>query len=176
MAEVVGDGSAVSWLGTFGWVLLPGTLTGALLGWAERERRRGRPHGVLVWSPLLFVAVLLPGLADLDGLLEDGVGGGAVGVPLVLVAGAYAVAARRGWVRIGCAAVFVAALSVWVLTATTVGGADFALDNPYGSWTTLLYLGLLVTGAVATSIPLRGGPGRRQSHASVAGLGLSHAT
>jgi hypothetical protein len=176
MSEVVGDGSAVSWLGTFGWVLLPGTLAGALLGWAEGERRRGRPHGVLVWSPLVFVAVLVPGLADLGGLLEDGVGGGAVGVPLVLVAGAYAVAARRGWVRALCAAVFAAALSVWVLTATMVGGADFALDNPYGAWTTVLYLGLLVTGAVATSIPLRAGPGRRQTHASRAGLDLSHAT
>lgn len=69
MAEVVADGSAVSWIGTFGWVLLPGTLAGALLGWAEVERRRGRPHRVLVWSPLLFVAVMLPGLADLGKML-----------------------------------------------------------------------------------------------------------
>ncbi|SOC53745.1 hypothetical protein [Ornithinimicrobium cerasi] len=156
MAEVVGDGSGVSWIGTFGWVLLPGTLAGALLGWAAAERRRGRPHRVLVWSPLLFVAVLLPGLADLGGMLEDGVGGGAVGVPLALVVGAYAVAARRAWVRAVCGVTFVAALAVWVLTATAVGGPRFALDNPYGIWTTILYLGLLVTGAVATAIPLRG--------------------
>lgn len=104
MAEVVGDGSGVSWIGTFGWVLLPGTLAGALLGWAEAGRRRGRPHRVLVWSPLLFVT----------------------------------------------------ALAVWVLTATAVGGPRFALDNPYGIWTTILYLGLLVTGALATATPLRG--------------------
>lgn len=159
MAEVVGDGSGVSWIGTFGWVLLPGTLAGALLGWAEAERRRGRPLRVLVWSPLLFVAVLLPGLVDLGGMLEDGVGGGAVGVPLALVVGAYAVSAgRRAWVRAVCGVTFVAALAVWVLTAPAVGGAEFALDNPYGIWTTILYLGLLVTGALATGIPLRGVP------------------
>lgn len=158
MAEVVGDGSAVSWIGTFGWVLLPGTLAGALLGWAEAERHRGRPHRVLVWSPLLFVAVLLPGLADLGGMLEDGVGGGAVGVPLALVVGAYAVAGPRGWVRAVCGVTFAAVLVVWVLVAPAVGGAEFALDHPHGIWASTLFIGLLLSGAVAAATTLRGAP------------------
>ena len=156
MAEVVGDGSGVSWIGTFGWVLLPGTLAGALLGWAEVERRRGRPHRALVCSPLLLAAVLLPGLTDLGAMLKDGVGGGAVGVPLALVAGAYAVAARRAWVRAACGTTFAAVLVVWVLVAPAVGGADFALDRPHGIWASTLFLGLLLSGAVTTAIPLRG--------------------
>ena len=130
MAEIVGDGSNASWLGTFGWVLLPGTLAGALLGWAERERRRGRPHRVLVWSPLLFGAVLLPGLTDIGALLEDGIGSGAIAVPIMLVVGAFALAACQVWVRLVCTIVFVAALSVWSITATAVGGAEFAVNTP----------------------------------------------
>lgn len=158
MAEVLGDGSSVSWLGTFGWVLLPGTLVGALLGWAERERRRGRPHRFLVWSPILFVAVLLPGLTDLDALLDDGVGGGAIGVPVVLIVGAFALGARRAWVQRLCGMVFVAAISIWAFTATAVGGAEFAFNTSHGAWAAVLYYGLLVTGALATSLPLRSSP------------------
>lgn len=159
MAEVLGDGSSVSWLGTFGWVLLPGTLVGALLGWAERERRRGRPHPFLVWSPILFVAVLLPGLTDIGALLENGVGGGAVGVPIMLIVGAFALGARRAWVRLLCSTAFIAALASWAFTATAVGGAEFASNTAYGAWAAVLYYGLLVTGALATSLPLRGSPG-----------------
>ncbi|WP_299305390.1 hypothetical protein [uncultured Brachybacterium sp.] len=168
MAEIVGDGSNASWLGTFGWVLLPGTLAGALLGWAERERRRGRPHRVLVWSPLLFGAVLLPGLTDLGALLEDGIGGGAIAVPIMLVVGAFALAACQVWVRLVCTIVFVAALSVWSITATAVGGAEFAVNTPYGAWATILYFGLLVTGALATSLPLRSAPHRVRPSAATA--------
>lgn len=158
MSAVSGDESAVSWIGTFGYVLVPGTATGALLGWAELERRRGRPRRFLVWSPLLFGAVLVPGLADPTTMFDSGVGGGAIGVPLISVIGAYALAGRRPVVRRVGAVVFVAALAVWAVTATTVGGPDFALDTPYGAWTTALYYGLLVTAALATSIPLRGQP------------------
>ena len=167
MAEIVGDGSNASWLGTFGWVLLPGTLAGALLGWAERERRRGRPHRVLVWSPLLFGAVLLPGLTDIGALLEDGIGGGAIAVPIVLIVGAFALSARQVWIRVVCTIVFVAALSVWSIAATAVGGAEFAVNTPYGAWATILYFGLLVTGALATSLPLRSAPQRSAPGAAV---------
>lgn len=161
MSEVIGVESTVSWIGTFGYVLVPGTAIGALLGWAELERRRGRPRRFLVWSPLVFVAVLVPGLADPATLFDGGVGGGAIGVPLVSVIGAYAFAGRRPVVRRAGAVVFIAALAVWAVTATTVGGPDFALDTPHGVWTTTLYYGLLVTAALATSIPLRGQPQSR---------------
>src|SRR4030095_17228565 len=41
MAQVAGAESGVSWGGTFGWILLPGVVTGLLLGWAEYLRRTG---------------------------------------------------------------------------------------------------------------------------------------
>jgi len=166
MAEVIGAQSTVSWLGTFGYVLAPGAVIGALLGWAELERRRGRPRRVLVWSPLLFVAVLVPGLTDLGAILENGVGGGAVGVPTVVIAGAFALAGRRTVTRVVTGILFAAALAVWVATATSVGGSDFALDTPHGAWATILYSCLLVTGALGTSIPLRAQPQTRAREGS----------
>ena len=88
-------------------------------------------------------------------LLEDGVGGGAVGVPLAVILGAHGLAGRRVPARVASATVFVAVLVVWAVTATAVGGPDFALTTPIGLWTSLLYYGLLVTAALATSVPLR---------------------
>lgn len=158
MAAVLGDGSTVSWVGTFGWVLAPGAVIGALLGWAELERRRGRPHRLLVWSPLLFAAVLLTGLADLRSLLAGGVGGGALGVPVITVIGAHALAARRRTTRAACAVLFATGFGVWALVAETVGGPGFALTTPRGVWATLLYWGLLGTAALAAAVPLRPQP------------------
>jgi hypothetical protein len=58
MAEVAGAGSLVDWTGTFGWILLPGVITGALLGWAEFLRRTGGRRGWrwLALSPLVQAA------------------------------------------------------------------------------------------------------------------------
>jgi membrane protein implicated in regulation of membrane protease activity len=51
--------------------------------------------------------------------------------------------------------VFLTGLAVWALTATSVGGHDFALTTPHGLWATLLYYALLATLALAASVPLR---------------------
>ena len=78
MSQVAGVEAGVEWVGTFVWILLPGVLIGILLGWAEFIRRTGgRPHWRwLALSPLLFAAVLTP---DPLGILESGIGGGAIG-------------------------------------------------------------------------------------------------
>ena len=62
MAEVAGDDSGVEWGLTFGYILLPGAVIGALLGWAEFLRRTGGRPGRhrLAYAPLLFAAVLVP--------------------------------------------------------------------------------------------------------------------
>jgi len=62
MAEVAGAESGVEWVNTWGFILLPGLLIGALLGWAEFLRRTGgRPRWRwLTLSPLLFAAILVP--------------------------------------------------------------------------------------------------------------------
>jgi hypothetical protein len=81
-------------------------------------------------------------------------GGGAIGVPVIGMIGGWAIA-RRGkrLSRAVAGALFVAGLVVWALTATAVGGPTFALDTAHGLWLTCLYYTLLVTLAVAASVP-----------------------
>ena len=97
MAQLVQENSTVSWSGTFGYILLPGLLIGLLLGWAEHLRRSGgrRRWRWLALSPLLFTAILFSeGPLGVLGLFEDGLGGGAIGVPLYAMAGGYAISGR----------------------------------------------------------------------------------
>src|SRR5207342_2926450 len=96
MAQVAGAESAVTWSGTFFWILLPGVLCGGLLGWAEHLRRTGgrRRWRWLVLSPLLFTSVLLPGLLDPKSFLQGGIGGGAIGLPVIGILGGYALCGR----------------------------------------------------------------------------------
>ena len=62
MAAVVGPASQVTWVNTVVWILLVGAIVGALLGYAARLRSTGLPRPALTAAPLLFAAVLLPGL------------------------------------------------------------------------------------------------------------------
>ena len=89
MAAVVGPASQVTWVNTVVWILLVGAIVGALLGYAARLRSTGLPRPALTAAPLLFAAVLLPGLLHPTSMFVGGIGGGAVGVPLLGMAGAY---------------------------------------------------------------------------------------
>ncbi|MDN5765410.1 MAG: hypothetical protein L0H96_05100 [Humibacillus sp.] len=175
MAAVVGDDSTVSWTGTFVNVLVPGAAVGGLLGWAARERRRGRPRRLLVWAPLLFILVLAPGLLDLSEFFDSGVGGGAIGVPVITIVGAHALGGRRIVTRACCAVVFASFLVVWVITAPSFGGPGFAVTRPQGAWAMLLIDGLLVTAAMATAIPLRNRPAA-SARLAPAGIGMPSAS
>jgi hypothetical protein len=141
MAQVVGDDSEVQWVNTFGFILLPGAVIGALLGWAEHLRRTGgRPHWRwLALAPLLFAAILLSNPLDIGGLLEDGVGGGAIGVPVIAMLGGYAVSGRGpAWPRRLSGLVFLAGLVTWLVVATDVGGPSFSLTTVHGLWASAL--------------------------------------
>jgi hypothetical protein len=87
MAQVAGQESTVSWISTFGFILMPGVVVGVLLGWAEHLRTTGGRPGWrwLALSPFLF-AFFNPA---------------AVAVALIGTAGGHAVS-RRGplWTRI----------------------------------------------------------------------------
>jgi hypothetical protein len=158
MAEVAGRESGVEWGLTFGYILLPGAVIGGLLGWAEFLRRTGdgpRRHQ-LAYAPLLFAAVLVPGAFDPGSFLEDGIGGGAIGVPVIAMLGGFAISGRgprSGRILAGLA--FTAGFLVWLLTAVSVGGDSFALDTAHGLWTSTLYESLLLTFALAASVPHR---------------------
>jgi hypothetical protein len=163
MAQVAGADSEVTWSGTFVWILLPGLLCGALFGWADYLRRtRGRRRRWLIFSPLLFASVLVPGLLDPATFLQGGIGGGAIGVPVIGIIGGYALSNRgRRWTRIIAAVLVLVGFVVWALTATSVGGPSFALRTPQGAWLTLQYYSLLAVLCLACSIPLRPPPGVR---------------
>jgi hypothetical protein len=158
MSEIAGAESAVTWTGTFGWILAPGLAAGALLGWAEHARRTGGRRGWrwLALSPLLFAGVLVAGLADPGSMFEGGVGGGAIGVPAFGMLGGYALSGRGPrWGRVVCGVVALSAIPVWALVADDVGGAGLGVGTPRGAWAALLYSALLVVLALGSAIPHR---------------------
>ena len=159
MAQVVREESSVSWSGTFAYVLLPGLFIGLLLGWAEHLRRTGgrRRWRWLALSPLLFAAVLLSdGPVGVLGIFENGLGGGAIGVPLYAMAGGYALSGRGPrWGRLACGALAVTAIPIWALTVESFAGADLAVTTPRGLWVALYYYSFLAVLMLGAAIPHR---------------------
>jgi len=159
MAQIVDEDSSVSWSGTFGYILLPGLVIGLLLGWAEHLRRTGgrRHWRLLALSPLLFAAVLFSeGPLGVLGIFEDGLGGGAIGVPLIAMAGGYAISGRGPrWGRFACGALALTAVPIWALTVEAFAGADLAVTTPRGLWVALYYYSFLALFMVAAAIPHR---------------------
>lgn len=156
MAEIAGFESTVGWGGTFAGVLLPGVIAGALLGWAEYLRRTGGRRGWrwLVLSPLVFGAVVLTP-SGLTALLEDGLGGGAIMVPLVGMLGGYALSGRGPvWARITSGAVVLASFVAWAMVAPTIS-ASLALDIPRGAWVALFFYSYIAVLALVCAIPHR---------------------
>jgi len=159
MAQLVQEDSSVSWSGTFGYILLPGLLIGLLLGWAEHLRRSGgrRRWRWLALSPLLFAAILFSeGPLGVLGLFEDGLGGGAIGVPLYAMAGGYAISERGPrWGRLAGGLLALTAVPIWALTVESFAGADLAITTPRGLWVALYYYSFLALFMVAAAIPHR---------------------
>ena len=154
MSQVAGDEAGVEWVGTFVWVLLPGVLVGALLGWAEYIRRTGgRPHWRwLALSPLLLAAVLTP---DPLGVLEEGIGGGAIGVPLFGILGGYAIASRgRLVLRLIAGVLAFIFVPVWALTVGSFA-PHLTLDTPAGLWVALYFYSFMALLILACTIPHR---------------------
>jgi hypothetical protein len=159
MAQLVQEDSTVSWSGTFGYILLPGLLIGLLLGWAEHLRRSGgrRRWRWLALSPLLFAAILFSeGPLGVLGLFEDGLGGGAIGVPLYAMAGGYAISGRGPrWGRLAGGLLALTAVPIWALTVESFAGPDLAVTTPRGLWVAVYYYSFLALLMVAAAIPHR---------------------
>ncbi|TDO36321.1 hypothetical protein EV643_12052 [Kribbella sp. VKM Ac-2527] len=158
MAQIVHEESRVTWSGTFGWILLPGLAIGLLLGFAEHVRRTGGRPGWrwLALSPLLFAAILFSNPLDMLQIFEDGLGGGAVGVPLFGMAGGYAVSGRGPlWGRFVCGLLAAAVVPIWALTVESFAGADLALTTPRGLWVALYYYSFMALLMLASAIPHR---------------------
>ena len=118
MAEFAGPESTFDWFGTFEGVLLPGAVMGALLGWAAHLQGRAR---WLVAAPLVFVLFTPSVLAS---VFVDGLGGGAIAVPLIGMAGGYALAGRGPrWARWAAGAVALLAVPGWLVGVVRRGPA-----------------------------------------------------
>lgn len=158
MAQVA-EASEVSWSGTFGYVLLPGLAVGLLLGWAEHVRRSGGRPGWrwLALSPLLFAAVLLShGPVGVLGVFRDGIGGGAIGVPLYGMGGGFALSGRGPrWARALVGLVVLTAIPIWALTVESFGGPDLAVTTPRGLWVALYYYSFLLVLSLGSAVPHR---------------------
>ncbi len=157
LALEFGDWPRITAAGTFGSVLAPATVAGGLLGWAYACRRAGRGMG---WrwtaaAPLLLavpVALLTPDF--FPTLLQEGLGGGAVGAVLVGMCGGYAVSGRGptwGRVLAGLVAALVMAAMTWFLYLEGLNAINTA-SRAYGALTLWVLMVLLVA---AASIPHR---------------------
>jgi hypothetical protein len=106
---------------------------------------------------LLFAAVLFSqGPLGLLGIFENGLGGGAIGVPLLAMAGGYAVSGRGPrWGRLACGALALTAIPIWALTVESFAGPDLAVTTPRGLWVALYFYSFLAVLAFAAAIPHR---------------------
>lgn len=176
MSELARSESTVSWSGTFVWILLPGAVVGALLGWAEHIRRTaGRRHWRwLALAPFAFTAVVFTP-AGIEQLLDDGIGGGAIGFALLGISGGYALSGNgRLWARLACGLVAVAPMALWTVFASDSFGPAFALDTPRGAWIAVFVSSYLAVLMLACSIPHRPIVATRSAAAPSPGLVSRH--
>jgi hypothetical protein len=157
MVEVAGPESAVHWYGTFVQILLPGVVTGALFGWAWHDRRRRW----LVAAPLTFPIAVIVSPDTVTTILAgqvpfaDGLGGGALALPLFGMAGGYAIAGRGPrWRRIVLGAFALVPLPAWAFASASISPA-LSLATPRGAWVAALFWASTATLALGCAIPLR---------------------
>ncbi|WP_425861485.1 hypothetical protein [Arthrobacter sp. TWP1-1] len=170
MAEVAGAESSYTWMGTMGSIVVPAVVVGSLLGWSEELRRHGgHRRRWLALSPLLLPLVTLAQPGAISTLFSTGLGGGAIAVPLIGLAGACAVNKQaRGWIRVACGAVALSIIPLWALGSASIGGNDLAVTTPHGAMVALHFYALLAVLAMAAALPLRpteprGGRGRSET-------------
>lgn len=146
MMQLAGPTSTFTFSGTFGIMLPVGVLVGALLGWAEYQRRSGRQHPLLIGAPLLLG--IFPSLLTAELDLAP------AGLALAAMIGGYAVSGRGPfWVRI--AAGFIALGAIIAPFAGPKPYPDLSISTPHGAWAATLASSLFVTFALACSIPMR---------------------
>jgi hypothetical protein len=131
--------------GTFGIIIPTGIIVGALLGWAEHQRRTGTQYPLLILAPLLIG--IIPNLAA-------GPDPGPIGLALLAMAGGYAVSGRGPlWTRIVAGIVNLTGIAVTFLAPKPY--PDLSYTTPHGAWFDTLAASLGVTLALACSIPMR---------------------
>lgn len=157
MAVLAGESSRYTVSGTVLGVLLPASLVGATLGWAEQARRRGSQSGRrwAALSPLLFVvlpALVQPGFV---AQLKTGLGTGAIGTALIGMLGGYALSGRGPrWARVAsrtaCATLILA-----TIVGAAAGAAEPRSTNAVLALTLLALLSLLAAACAIPHLPMK---------------------
>lgn len=158
MTEIAGAASQFDWAGTFLGVILPGAITGALLGLAagrvpnlEPSRQRW-----LALAPLTFAIIPLALPGALNQLVTQGLGGGAIAVALLALAGGYAAGGVGAiGLRIGCGVFAVAVVVALSVTPQLIAGERLEVTQPRGAWVSALIASHLAILALASAIPHR---------------------
>lgn len=165
LALEFGDRPQFTWHGTFGAVLLPAALTGALLGVAATA---GRPSETARWRLIIFSPLLLvvgPVITTesfIERLATTGEGSGAIGVALIGMLGGWAGSGLgAAWLR------WIAGLLASLFTAGAALGfyfggsaADVTPGRVFGALLFTLLMALLAAGI---AVPIRYRSARRVS-------------
>jgi uncharacterized membrane protein YuzA (DUF378 family) len=146
MQQLAGPTSTFTFTGTFGVIIPTGVAVGALIGWAEHQRRIGRPIWLLIFAPLLI------------GIIPTLVGGeldfGPIGLALVAMTGGYALSGRGPrWTRIVAGIVGLSGVAGTLLAPKPYPYLSYT--TPQGAWFDTLAASLGVVLALACSIPMR---------------------
>jgi uncharacterized membrane protein YuzA (DUF378 family) len=145
MQQLAGSTSSFTFGGTFGIIIGAGTATGALLGWAEYQRRLGRQYPLLIAAPLLIAIFPTVGTGQLDS--------GPVGLVAAAMAGGYSVSGRGPrWARIVAAVIGFAGVPITFFAPKP--DPDLSFTTPHGAWFCTLASSLFITFALASSIPM----------------------
>ncbi len=158
LALEFGDRPVFTWQGTFGAILLPAALMGALLGGGAcaAETSDGKGWRWVILSPVLLI--IGPAIATDDfitTLLTTGVGGGAIGVALLGLLGGYALSGFGAiWLRWGSgllALLLTFAAGIGVFYGNPDAYALPGASKPFGALFFILLMALLVAGVSAPS-------------------------
>ena len=146
MQQLAGPDSTFTFTGTFGIIILTGTIVGALLGWAEYQHRAGRQYRLLILAPLLIGIVPNVATATLDPA--------PIGLALLAMVGGYAVSGRGPlWTRIVAGTLNLAGVAVTFVAPKP--SPDLSTATPHGVWFDTLGASLGVVLALACAIPMR---------------------
>lgn len=158
MMEIAGPASRFEWFGTVGAILVPGLFVGALFGYAAAMSAAGRRTQIwwIAFGPMLFAIAPMLRPGALTEFLTTGLGGGAVGVALIAIAGGYSLGQVGPiWSRITSGLIAWAGAIAVAATAPLLGTTHLAVSQPRGVWAIILAFSFMAVLMIATSIPLR---------------------
>ena len=147
MMVLAGPDSTFTFGGTFGVIIPTGIVVGALLGWAEHQRRTGHQHRLLILAPLLLgvVPLILHRTASTRPHSPSRCSRWSAGTRCP----AAARSGRGSWPAPSPSP------TIPVTFLAPKPYPDLSATTPHGAWFATLACSLFVTLALACSIPMR---------------------